>query len=415
MSLSLSPNGCDVSFELKPIQEALRDQQIDGWLLYDFRDNNPLARRLLQFPEGTLGSRRCAYGIPASGTPEKIVHRIEENTLDHLPGTRNVYLRWQEFAAAMEKFCQGKQRIAMEYAPLAGNPYISRVDAGTVELIRSFGVDVVSSGDLVQLFEATCDEAQWESHQQASLVTNAAFDVAWKKIADAVRNGSGIEEQAVADAIENYFREQGCVSSHPPIVARQSHSGLPHYETGSGEDTLIRENDFVLIDLWAKLNQPRSIFSDLTRVGYVGTQVPEKYNQIFRIVAAARDAGIAAIRKAFEAGQPIRGREVDEIVRAVITDQGYGEFFTHRTGHNIGQDLHGNGAHIDNLETRDDRTLIPRTCFSIEPGIYLPEFGIRSEVDVFITADRTVHVTGGLVQQEVIPILKLIDERRWPR
>jgi len=395
-----------VSFELKPIRDALREQQLDGWLLYDFRGNNPLARRLLQFPEGTLGSRRCAYGISVSGTPEKIVHRIEENALDHLPGTRSVYLHWREFESALQQFCRGKQRIAMEYAPLAGNPYVSRVDAGTVELVRSLGVEVVSSGDLVQLFEATCDDDQWESHQRASLVTNAAYDVAWKKIADAARQGIGIEEAAVAQAIESHFRDHGCVTSHPPIVARQSHSGLPHYETGTGQETLIRENDFVLIDLWAKLDQPRSIFSDLTRVGYVGTEVPERYNKIFRIVAAARDAGIAAIREAFQAGRPIRGAEVDDIVRSVIASQGYGDDFTHRTGHSIGQDLHGNGAHIDNLETRDDRTLIPRTCFSIEPGIYLPEFGIRSEVDVFITADRQVHVTGGLIQQEVIPILK---------
>lgn len=394
-----------VSVDLVSIQAALRDQGIDGWLLYDFRGSNPLARRLLQFPEGSLNSRRWAYGIPAIGTPEKIVHRIESTALDHLPGTASVYLHWQEFAASLEAFCRAKQRVAMEYAPLAGNPYISRVDAGTVELVRSFGVEVVSSGDLVQLFEATCDDSQWESHQRASEITNAAYDVAWKLIAEAARAGTGIEEQAVAEAIETHFREHDCITSHPPIVARQSHSGLPHYETGSGAETLIRTGDFVLIDLWARLNQPRSIFSDLTRVGYVGTTVPEKYEQIFRIVAAARDAGITAIREAFAAGRPIRGGEVDDIVRNVITQAGYGEFFTHRTGHSIGVDLHGNGAHIDNLETRDERRLIPRTCFSIEPGIYLEEFGIRSEVDVFIGADQAVHVTGGMIQQEVIPIL----------
>jgi len=395
-----------VSFDLQAIQAALRDQGIDGWLLYDFRESNPLARRLLHFPEGSLNSRRWAYGIPAVGTPGKVVHRIESTALDHLPGSTAIYLHWKEFAAALGAFCRSKHRIAMEYAPLAGNPYISRVDAGTIELVRSFGVEVVSSGDLVQLFEATCDESQWESHRRASEITHAAYDVAWKRIADAVRAGTGIEEQEVAEAIETHFHEHDCVTSHPPIVARQEHSGQPHYETGTGRETRIRENDFVLIDLWARLDQPRSIFSDLTRVGYVGSSVPEKYESVFRVVAEARDAGIAAIRDAFAAHRPIRGSEVDDIVRNVIVRHGYGEFFTHRTGHSIGQDLHGNGAHIDNLETRDERRLIPRTCFSIEPGIYLEEFGIRSEVDVFIDADGGVHVTGGLIQQAVIPILQ---------
>lgn len=395
-----------MSFELQPIQQALCDQGLDGWLLYDFCGSNSLARRLLDFPPGKLGSRRCVYMVPATGTPLKLVHRIEADALDHLPGKQVLYLRWQEFAAGLQAFCHGKKRVAMEYAPFAGNPYISRVDAGTVELVRSFGVEVVSSGDLIQLFEATCDDEQWDSHQRAAVVTNAAYDMAWRLIADQVRSSGGIEESEVATAIMQHFADHGCVTSHAPIVARQQHSGLPHYETGAGADTLIREHDFVLIDLWARLDQPRSIFSDLTRAGYVGTDVPAEYRDVFRIVADARDAGIAAIRAAFAKQQPIRGGEVDDIVRGVIERAGYGPYFTHRTGHSIGQDLHGNGAHIDNLETRDERRLIPRTCFSIEPGIYLQEFGIRSEVDVFIDAAGEVHVTGGLIQRDVIPILK---------
>jgi len=395
-----------VSFQLTSFEQALRDEGVDGWLLYDFRGSNSLAQRLLDFPAGMLNSRRWAYGISAHGTPLKIVHRIEESMLDHLPGERISYLHWKEFAAALERFCKGKKRIAMEYSPLAGNPYVARVDAGTIELIQSFGVEVVSSGDLIQLFDATCDEEQWRSHQRASEVTNSAYDVVWKRIAEATRYGGGIEERDVAQAIEDHFRQHGCVATHAPIVARQPHNGSPHYETGSGTDTLIRQDDLVLVDLWARLDQPRSIFSDLTRMGFVGTSVPEKYEVVFQIVAAARDAGIAAVQSAFSSQQPIRGAEVDDIVRNVITQAGYGKYFTHRTGHNIGQDLHGSGAHIDHLETREERKLIPRTCFSIEPGIYLEEFGIRSEVDIFITADKTVHVTGGMVQKEIIPILK---------
>lgn len=395
-----------MNFDLSAIQDAIRARGMDGWLLYDFRGTNPLARRILQLEEGHLSSRRYAYGIPATGNPFKLVHRIEEGALDHLPGDKTVYLPWQEFNAGLQSFCAGKKRIAMEFSPLGGNPYLSRVDAGTVDLIRSFGVDVVSSGELVQLFESTCDESQWESHQYASKVTNAAYDHAWQLIADRCRSSKGIEESKVADAIIDFFNEHDCTASHRPIVARQEHSGLPHYDTGTGKQTLIREGDFVLIDLWARQDAPRSIYSDQTRVGFVGMEVPEKYNAIMKIVAAARDAGIVRIREAYASGTPITGGEVDDVVRNVIASAGYGEFFTHRTGHNIGQDLHGNGAHIDHLETREERHLIRNTCFSIEPGIYMPEFGVRSEVDVFIDDSGVVHVTGGLEQKEVIPILK---------
>lgn len=395
-----------MSFDLSRIQQELQSQGIDGWLLYDFRGSNPLARRILKFSEGSLSSRRYVYGIPATGEPMKLVHRIETDALDHLPGSKTVYLHWQEFEAGLQSFCEGKKRVAMEFAPLGGNPYVSRVDAGTVDLVRSFGVEVVSSGNLIQVFEAVLNEEQFQSHLFASKVTHAAFDVAWKLIAEGARSGSGIEEKAVADAIEQHFEAHGCEATHAPIVARNEHSGLPHYETGSGKETLIREGDFVLIDLWARQKSPRSVFSDQTRVGFVGTEVPEKYSNVFRVVATSRDAGIQTVKEAFAAGRKILGGEVDDAVRKVIADAGYGAFFTHRTGHNIGVDLHGNGAHIDNLETREDRYLIAGTCFSIEPGIYLDEFGIRSEIDVFIDSNSTVHVTGGLLQQDVIPILK---------
>lgn len=393
-------------FDLGAVQSALQQFQFDGWLLYDFRGSNQLACRIMQLADDSMGSRRCAYWVPVTGTPVRIVHRIEDSALDHLPGEKIVYLRWQEWESAFANCLRGQQRVAMEYSPRNGNPYISRVDAGTIELVQSCGVEVFSSGDLIQLFEAVWSQEQWAMHQEASVQTNAAFDLAWNMIAESVRSGSGVEESDVCDAIMEHFHTHKMTTYHPPIVARGTHSGLPHYETGTGADTRIREGDFVLIDLWAKMDRPLSVYSDLTRTGFVGSEVPEKYTRIFEIVAAARDAGIAKVKNAMSSNTPLPGADVDDAVRQVIEDAGFGEYFTHRTGHSIGQEVHGNGAHIDNLETREDRLILPNTCFSIEPGIYLDEFGVRSEVDVYVNSDRTVHVTGGLIQSEVIPILR---------
>ena len=392
-------------FDLSRIQAALTEFGADGWLLYDFRGSNVLARRILGFEDRHVGSRRFFYWIPAHGTPQKLVHRIEDSALNDLPGDRVVYLRWEELEAGVKQFVSGAKTVAMEYSPRNANPYVSKVDAGTIELVKSFGPEVVSSGDLVQLFEATWDDDQWAMHQQAAVHTNEAYAIAWKFIAERIRTEHHVHEAAVRDRIMGHFRANGMTTYSPPIVARADHSGLPHYETGEGDETLIHADDFVLIDLWAKLDKPRAVYSDLTRTGFVGKVVPEEFTKIFNIVASARDAGIQLIREAFAAKRAIKGFEVDNAVRQVIADAGYGKFFVHRTGHSIGQEVHGNGANIDGLETRDDRRLLPRTCFSIEPGIYLPEFGVRSEVDVFIDAAGKVHVTGGELQTEIVPIL----------
>ncbi len=397
-------------FNLDATQAALKEFGWDGWLLYDFRGNNLLACRLLSIAEEAVGSRRWFYVVPAEGQPHKLVHRIESGVLDHLPGEKTVYLHWRELEAGVAALVEGFSTVAMEYSPRAGNPYVARVDAGTVDLVREQDAEVVSSGDLIQQFEATWDDEQWQMHQEVSVHTNAAFDVAWRAIAAGVREQGGIEELAVRAAIMEHFAAHNMTTYHPPIVARGPHSGQPHYETGMGEtgtgdDTLIREHDFVLIDLWAKFDRPRAVYSDLTRVGYVGKTVPEEYSKIFDIVAAARDAGIASVENAFSTGRVLTGGEVDDATRAVIEKAGYGPYFTHRTGHSIGQETHGNGANMDNLETREERRVLPGTCFSIEPGIYLPEFGVRSEVDVFVDRTGTVHVTGGERQTEVLRIL----------
>lgn len=391
-------------FDLAKIQSALRDFGFDGWLLYDFRGSNILARRILGLDGQHIGSRRFFYWIPASGTPHKLVHRIEDNVLDALPGEKTIFLTWQELEAGVEACVKGSPVVAMEYSPRNGNPYVSKVDAGVVELVRSFGCDVQSSGDIVQMFEATLDDDQIAMHFEAAKHTDSAYDMAWKFIVERIHAEHHVSEAAVRDRIMGHFRAHGMTTYSPPIVGKGPNSGLPHYETGTGHDALIRAGDFVLIDLWAKLDKPRAVYSDLTRTGFVGPTVPEPFTKIFNIVAAARDAGIAMVRKAFSAGTVIRGFEVDNAVRQVIVDAGYGPYFAHRTGHNIGQETHGNGANIDGLETRDDRRLLPRTCFSIEPGIYLPEFGVRSEINILIDGDSKVHVTGGALQTEIVAI-----------
>ncbi len=391
-------------FDLAAVQSAITEFGFDGWLLYDFRASNVLALRILDIPPAQAGSRRFFYFVPASGTPQKLVHKIEPAALDHLPGDKTIYLTWQELEAGVEKLLNGNERVAMEYSPNNWNPYVSKVDAGTIELVRRFGVDVQSSGNLVQYFEARWTDAQWQMHLEADRLNQAAFEMAWQTIAEHVRSGKKLTECDLQDRVMKYYADHGLTTYHAPIVGVGPHSGDPHFEPRRDRDTEIKSGDFVLLDMWCKLDQPQAVYSDLTKVGFVGNQVPETYEKIFQIVAAARDAGIQCVEKHFAENKPLMGGVVDDATRQVIIDAGYGEYFVHRTGHNIGQETHGNGTHIDNLETRETRFILPQTCFSIEPGIYLPEFGVRSEINVFVDAQQKVHVTGGL-QREVLAIL----------
>jgi Xaa-Pro aminopeptidase len=394
-------------FHLTSVQSALQTAKLDGWLLYDFRGLNVLARRVLDMPSDAILSRRWFYFVPANGQPCKLVHQIEPHALDGVPGTVQRYLRWQELEAGVKSLLSGCQRVAMEYVPRNANPYVSRVDAGTVELVRSFGVEIVSSGDLIQQFEACWDDEQWTMHLEAAKHTRSAYDVAFAFIAERVRGGGSVRETQVQQRILDHFGAHGLITDHPPIVGVGPHSGDPHYAPGAGSDSPIREGDFVLIDLWAKLDKPRSVYSDLTWTGFVGTEVPDKYEQIFQIVARARDAAINKVRSAFASGSMLHGWEVDQAARDVIEQAGYGAAFCHRTGHSIGQETHGNGANMDNLETHEERQVLPRTCFSVEPGIYLTGFGVRSEVNLFVDGRRQVHVTGGTPQTNVVPVLKV--------
>jgi Xaa-Pro aminopeptidase len=390
-------------FDLNAIQSALRELGCDAWLFYDFRGSNALARSILKL-EGGMNSRRFMYLVPAKGAPRKLVHRIESAALDSLPGEKSVYLRWQELEAGVRELVAPYQKVAMEYSPKNAIPYVASVDAGTIELVKSAGVEVVSSGDLIQVFEAAWDDAQWQMHLEADRHTQAAYDVAWKMMADAVRRGKPAREVEVQKAIMDHFAKHGLTTYHPPIVGVGPHAGDPHYEPVPMKDSAINKGDFVLVDLWAKMDRPRAVYSDITRVGFMGETVPAEYTKVFDVVAAARDAAIECVRGAFQAGRPVYGWQVDDAARGVITKAGYGGAFVHRTGHSIGHEVHGNGANMDNLETHDERRILKRTCFSVEPGIYLPQFGVRCEVDVFVDGDGQVHVTGG-IQKEVLPIL----------
>ncbi|QEG20733.1 M24 family metallopeptidase [Mariniblastus fucicola] len=393
-----------INFDLPAIQNAIKEFGFDGWLLYDFRGLNVLAQRVLGIEPDDVGSRRYFFYVPAEGDPQKLVHRIETEALDHLPGQKRIYLRWQELHEELKSILGSAGKIAMEYSPNNANPYVSRVDGGTVELIRSLGPDVASSGNLVQYFEARWSSEQWELHLEADRLNQAAFEMAWSMVRDSIESGQTLRETDLQNHVMSYYAANNMTTYHPPIVAVGPHSGDPHYTPQPGSDAEIKEGDFLLLDMWAKMDVPLGVYSDLTKVGYVGDSVPNEYKEIFDIVAASRDAGIKCAKDAFAAGRELQGWEVDKASRDVIDEAGYGEYFIHRTGHNIGRETHGNGAHMDNLETKEERLVMTKTCFSIEPGIYMKPFGIRSEINVFVDGESKVHVTGG-IQTEIRKIL----------
>lgn len=385
------------------IQSALREQKLDGWLFYDFRGTNPIANKVLLLPAG-FASRRWFYFIPASGAPTRIVHTIEPGRLDHLPGEKKIYGAWTTLQAAIRDALKGKQRVAMEYSPDGAIPYVARVDAGTVDFVRSTGVAVVSSGELVQRFEAVWTPAQRDQHERAAKALRQVVDEAWDQIARAIRAGEPIDERAVQQRCAQRKEELG-VTGEPPIVAIGPNAANPHYFPVGPRSSPIRRGDLVLIDIIGKVKEPGAVFADITWMGVVDDQVPERFTRIWKIVAEARDAALAFVREGARSGQLPLGAQVDDVARGVITRAGYGANFIHRTGHSIAEEVHGNGTHMDNFETHDDRHLLPHTCFSIEPGIYLPgDFGVRSEVNVYLD-NRDAIITGGPPQREIVAIL----------
>jgi Xaa-Pro dipeptidase len=387
---------------LQEIQKALAEESLDGWLLYDFRGSNIIARHIVKLGD-KLATRRWFYFIPTHGNPTKIVHAIEAETLDHLPGEKFIFRSWQDLHRILSETLKDKQTIAMEYSAENDIPYISMVDSGTIELVRKTGVRVISSGDLVQLFEARWDEEQRKSHFEAVKRVDDTKNEGFRFISENMREAKAITEHDVQQFMWELFEKKNLTADHPAIVAVNSNASNPHYTPERNHSALIREGDLVLIDIWGKLKEPGAIYGDITWMGYVGKEVPAKQQEIFDIVKGAQQSAFRLISENYEKGKATYGWEADQAARDYISERGYGDYYLHRTGHNIGQEVHGNGAHLDNLETRDLRKLIPQTGFSIEPGIYLPQFGVRSEIDVFIGDEGPV-----ITSSEQNEILKLL-------
>ena len=388
--------------DLDAIQRALRDHEFDGWLFYDHHYRDPLAYRILGLGEGLHVTRRWFYFIPAEGEPKKLVHRIEAGRLDTVPGAKAVYSSWQELEMKVAELTAGATKIAMQYSPKNAIMYVSMVDAGTVEMMRGLGKEIVSSADLVSQFEAVLNDDQISTHYVAQQKIDAVLEAAWKELGRRARAG-GIHEFAMVEFLSEGMSREGLVWEHGPNVSAGANSADSHYEPTAGSSKRIASGDFVLIDIWGKLDRPDACYYDVTWTGVVDREPTPREQMVFETVRDARDAAVKVVQDAFAAGRPIAGWQADDAARNVIAQAGLGEWFTHRTGHNIGPVLHGNGANLDNLETHDERLILPKTCFSVEPGVYFPgEFGVRSEVDMMALPGRA-EVTGRL-QRELVRI-----------
>ncbi len=367
--------------DLKGIQTILGEMSIDGWLLYDFHGINPIARRVIGLDEARFATRRWFGLVPAKGEPIWLHHAIEAHLFSDRPGRRVKFVGYRELQEKLAEILKGVRTVAMEYVPGGAIPYVSRVDAGTIELVRQAGPEVVSSADLVQHFEARWSEEGLASHRRAARGLTEVRQATYEHVAKSVREGALIDEYGVQQFMADQFRRRK-LFFEPPIVAVNANAGNPHYEPLPSGSAPIRKGDLLLTDLWCREEKEGSIWADITWMSFLGSQVPDRHREIWEIVAGARDAAVAHLKKGASEGRAMSGAEVDDVTRRHIQERGYGEYFIHRTGHSIGREVHGNGCNIDNLETIDARQLIPNTGFSIEPGIYLPEFGVRSEIDV---------------------------------
>ncbi len=391
--------------KIQQIQKILQEYKLDGWLLYNFRNTNIFATKILEMPTDKLSSRRYFYFVPAKGTPQKLVHSIEQYDLDHLPGDKIIYNQWKTLQDGVRKILSGSKKICMEYSPNNDIPYLSKVDAGTLEFIRTFGVDVVSSGNIVQYFEARWSEEQYHDAQDTANILLKIIDQAFGFIGTNLRSGKRVTEYDVQKLIMDEFGKHTLTTYAPANCSVNANGANPHYDPTPEVHQEIKKGDYILIDWWAKKKKSGAVYADFTWVGYTGNTIPKKYQEVFDIVKGSRDAAVEYLKNEFAAGRKVRGCDVDDITRKYIEERGYGKYFIHRTGHNIGEEVHGNGAHIDNFETMDVREIIPETCFSIEPGIYLPnEFGIRLEIDVYISKNKEVILLGDKYQKEIVKI-----------
>jgi Xaa-Pro dipeptidase len=386
--------------QLNRIQEALKRQKLDGWLFFDHHVRDALAYRVLGLRLPGHVTRRWYYFIPAHGGPLGLVHRIESKVLDPVPGDKILYSSWREQQDGLAKLLAGSSRVAMQYSPRCAIPYVAMVDAGTVELVRELDIEVVSSAELIQEFEACLNEEQFASHLEAGRKMDSIREGAFRFIAGKLK--SGVDEVTVRDWMRGEYQKAGLITDSGPVVAVNAHAGDPHYEPTAATSAPIQEGDFVLIDMWAKLDKPGSIYYDITWTGTCGT-APDRIVRVFEIVRDARDRAVDAVVQAVASKREIRGFEVDDAARGYIAAMGFAEKFVHRTGHSIGEEVHGSGANMDNLETHDERRVVPGALFSVEPGIYLEDFGVRSEVNVFVGAGKAA--TTGEVQRDLVQIV----------
>ena len=391
-----------MSFELNGMQEDLRAAKLDGWLFYDFRGRDPIAQRILDLPSA-MRTRRWFYFVPAKGTPKKLVHKIETQSLAAVPGETFYYSGQDELRKNLKKMLGRAKRVAMQYSALNAIPYVAMVDAGTVELVKSCGVKVETSADLVQKYEACWTPTQLDMHLTAGKTIDRVVQEAFALAAKRVRERNPITEHELQRWILAEFEKADVMSEEGPDVAVNAHASDPHYAPSAERPTEIKEGDLLLLDVWGKMKTAGSVYYDISWVGYLGAKVPEKYAKVFAVLVAARDKAVELIRSSVAAEKPVQGWQVDKAARDVVEKAGYGKYFIHRTGHNIGTAVHGNGVNMDGLETHDSRHLIAGTCTSIEPGIYLPEFGMRSEVNVYV-GEKEARVTGA-VQKEILALL----------
>lgn len=388
------------AMKLRELQAALREEGLDGWLFFDHHLRDPLAYRILNFTPGSMVTRRWYYFVPAEGEPRGLVHKIERETLKELPGSMRAYAGWKELVDGLSQVLGVAKRVSMQYSPNCAVPYVAMVDAGTVELIRGLGVDVVSSANLVQFFESRWSREQLEQHLEAGRRVDAIRAEAFQRVSNSLRTGVRVTEWDVKQFILDRFKATGLFTDHGPDIAVNRNASNPHYDPKPDSCSEIRKGDLVLMDMWAKLGVPGSVYYDITWIGYCGEQPPSAIENIFGIVTGARDKAIRCVTEAVSQGKVLRGCDVDDAARSHIRAAGFEEYFFHRTGHSIGEEVHGTGANMDNLETHDERRIIPWTCFSVEPGIYLEDFGIRSEVNVFV-GEGTAQVTGE-IQERIV-------------
>ncbi len=387
--------------DLAAIQSALRERNLDAWLFYDHHHRDPIAYRVLGLSEKLMVTRRWFYLVPANGEPQKLVHKIESGHLDTLPGKQRMYAASQELFDGLKQMLSSHRDLAMQYSPNNAVFTISLVDAGTVELIRGLGKNVVSSGDLIAQFEATWTEEQIKTHFAARDSIDAVTSAAFQEIGRRVRSG-GTNEFEIQTWIREAFQREDLIADDPPVVAVNANCSNPHYSPSAGSAAPIREGDFVLLDIWGKKAVSNAVYYDITWTGFVGKSPSDRMQEVFRTVRDARDLGAKFVKEAIAAGEKIAGWQVDRAVRTHIKKAGLADYFVHRTGHAIGTDVHANGANMDDLEIHDERQILPNSCFSIEPGVYLPEFGVRSEINMLVRT-KSAEVTGR-IQSEIILI-----------